>query len=227
MASPQTQKPNFKKASSLGFVEVGEIRDSVIILREGQMRSVIAVSSANFALKSQQEQDIIIGSFQGILNSIEFPIQILVQSRKLDLNPYIEKLENLEEKQTNDLLKIKMREYIQYIQNMLTEVNIMNKDFFVIVGYEPIKLKEDLFGRFFRSLNPSMQFKQSQEKFIKNRKKLMSRTDQITGKLTSLDLKVDVLNTEQIIALLYNSYNPDTRESIRLRDVSSLDIYEE
>ena len=79
------------KNSSLNFVEVAEIRDSAIILREGQMRGVLAVSSANFALKSVQEQEIIVGTFQGILNSLDFPIQILVQSRKLDLNPYIEK----------------------------------------------------------------------------------------------------------------------------------------
>ena len=103
------------KISTLGFVEINEIRDSVIVLREGQMREVLAVSSANFALKSSQEQEIIIGTFQGVLNSLEFPIQILVQSRRLDLNPYIEKLKQLEDKQSNDLLRVKMQEYIEYI----------------------------------------------------------------------------------------------------------------
>jgi len=217
----QTQQ---QKDSTLNFVDVAEIRDGTMILREGQMRTALAVSSANFALKSSQEQEIIIGTFQGILNSLEFPIQILVQSRRLDLDPYIEKLRQLEDKQTNDLLRVKMQEYIEYIRQMLQEVNIMNKDFYVIVGYEPINLKEDVFGRFFRALNPSRYIRQKQEDFVKNRKTLMSRADQIASKFTGLDLKVDLLNTEQLIALLYNSYNPDTLESIRLRDVSSIDL---
>lgn len=212
------------KSSTLGFVEISEIRDSVIILREGQMRAVLAVSSANFALKSSEEKEMIIGTFQGVLNSLEFPIQILVQSRRLDLNPYIEKLKQLEDTQTNDLLRAKMQEYIEYIKEMLSTINIMNKDFYVIVGYEPISLKDGLFGRFFRALNPTRIIKQKQEDFIRNRKLLMSRTDKVGSSFSSLDLKVDILNTEQLIALIYNSYNPDTLESIRLRDVSSIDV---
>ena len=187
-------------------------------------RSVLAVSSANFALKSVQEQEIIIGAFQGILNSIDFPIQILVQSRRLDLTSYIEKLKNIEDNLTNDLLRVKMQEYIEYIKQMLQEVNIMNKDFYVIVGYEPISLKDGIFGRFLRALNPSRAIKQKQEDFLKNRKVMMTRTDAVASRLASLDLKVNLLNTEQLIALMYNSYNPDLLESIRLRDVSSIDI---
>ena len=213
-----------QKSSTLGFVEINEIRDSVVVLREGQMRGILAVSSANFALKSSQEQEVIIGTFQGVLNSLEFPIQILVQSRRLDLTPYIEKLKELEDKQTNDLLRVKMQEYVEYIKQMLYEVNIMNKDFYVIVGYEPISLKDGLFGRFFRALNPTRLIKQKQEDFIRDRKLLMGRVDQIAARIGGLGLKIDLLNTEQIIALLYNSYNPDTLESIRLNDISSIDI---
>ncbi len=212
------------KSSTLAFVEISEIRDSVIVLRESQMRAILAVSSANFALKSSQEQEIIIGTFQGVLNSLEFPIQILVQSRKLDLNPYIAKLKQLEDQQTNDLLRVKMQEYIEYIKEMLHEVNIMNKDFFVIIGYEPITLSEGLFGRFFRALNPTRIIKQKQEDFVRNRRTLMGKVDQMASRLSNLDLKVNLLNTEELIALMYNSYNPDTLESIRLRDVGSIDV---
>jgi hypothetical protein len=213
-----------QKQSTLGFVDVSEIRDSVLILREGQMRAVLAVSSANFALKSGKEQDIIIGTFQGVLNSLEFPVQILVQSRRLDLTTYIEKLRQIEDTQENDMLRIKMQEYIEYIKQMLNEVNIMNKDFFVIIGYEPISIKEGLFGRFFRALNPTRVIKQKQEDFIRDRKFLMSRADQMASKFAGLDLRVDLLSTEQLIALMYNSYNPDITESIKLRDVSSIDV---
>ena len=231
MASPNSTSKSLSpseskklKNSSLNFVEVAEVRDSVMILREGQMRGILAVSSANFALKSIQEQEIIVGSFQGVLNSLEFPIQILVQSRKLDLNPYIEKLKSLEDRQTNDLLRVKMQEYIEYIKQMSQEVNIMDKNFYIIIGYEPMKLSEGLFGRFARSFRPTKFIKQKQEEFLKNRKILTARVDQVSSKLGGLDLKVDMLNTEQLIALMYNSYNPDTSESIRIDKVANLDL---
>jgi hypothetical protein len=212
------------KYSTLAFVEVGEVRDSVLILREGQMRAILAVSSANFALKSNQEQESIINNFQGILNSIEFSFQILVQSRRLDLNPYLEKLKQLEDNQVNDMLRLKMQEYIEYIKQMSQEVNIMDKNFYIIVGYDPITLKQGIFGRFLRALNPTKFIKQKQDEFINNKKVLMSRVEQIMSRMGALDLKIEQINTEQIIALMYNSYNPDTTESIRLSDVSALEI---
>ena len=224
MADQQSTQNTNQKASTLGFLEVAEIRDSIIALREGQMRAVLAVSSTNFVLKNPQEQEQIIGAFQGFLNSLEFPIQILVQSRRVDLEPYIEQLRQMEDQQTNDLLRVKMQEYIEYINQILTQVNIMNKDFYVIVGYEPVSLKEGLFGRFFRALNPTRIIKQKQEDFVKNRKILMSRVDQVASRLGGLDLRIDLLNTEHLIALLYNAYNPDVQENVRLRDVSSIDI---
>ena len=226
MATPNSKPSTSKKRkySTLAFVEVAEIRDSVLVLREGQLRAVLAVSSANFALKSNQEQESIIGNFQGVLNSIDFPIQILVQSRKLDLNSYLQNLKNLEDKQTNDLLRAKMQEYSEYIRQMSAEQNIMDKNFFVIVGFEPITLKQGIFGRFLRALNPTKVIKQKQEEFVKNRKILMTRVDQISTRMGGLDLKIEMLRTEQLITLMYNSYNPDTLESIRLSDVSALDI---
>lgn len=213
-----------KSSSTLSFVEVSEVREDVMVLREGQMRAVLAISSANFALKSQQEQDIIIGTFQGLLNSLEFPIQILVQSRKLDLSRYIESLKEKEVNQQNDLLRVQMMEYIEYLEHMVDAVNIMSKNFFVIVGFEPITLKEGIFGSFFRALNPTRVIRQKQEEFIKNRGLLMQRVEQTASKFGSLGLKVSMLNTEQLIVLLYNSYNPDVADSIRLRDVASIDI---
>lgn len=214
------------KASSLGFVEVAEIRDNVLVLKDGQYRSVLAVSSANFALKSNEEQQIIVNTFQGVLNSLEFPIQILVQSRRLNLDPYIEKLRQLEDQQTNDLLRVKMQEYIEYIKELLHEVNIMKKDFYIILGYEPATFKTGFFSGFARALNPTKIIKQKNEDFLRNRKFLMGRVDQIASRFGSLDLKVDMLSTEQLIALMYNSYNPDTLDSVRIRDVGKLDVFD-
>ncbi len=219
-------KPTKKRASSstLNFLQVAEIRDSVLVLRESQMRAILGVSSTNFDLKSQQEQEMIIGTFQGILNSIDYPIQIVVQNRRVNLDSYIEKLKGLQDTQTNDLLRVKMQEYIEYIQNIIQEANIMEKNFYLVVGYDPVTLQEGIFGSFLRALNPARIVKQKQEDFLSNRRVLMTRVDDIAGKMGGLDLKVSLLNTEQLIGLMYNSYNPDTTDSIRLKDVSSIDI---
>jgi hypothetical protein len=218
--------PNKNKvvSSTLNFLQVAEIRDSVLILRESQIRAILVVSSTNFALKSQQEQEMIIGTFQGILNSLDFPIQIVVQNRRVNLDSYIEKLKTLQDTQTNDLLRVKMQEYIEYIQNIIKEANIMEKNFYIVVGYDPITLREGIFGSFLRALNPSRIVKQKQEEFLKNRKLLMSRVDEIASKMGGLDLKISLLNTDQLIALMYNCYNPDTTDSVRLRDIASIDV---
>jgi hypothetical protein len=213
-----------KNNSTIDFINIAEIRDSVIILKENEMRAVIAVSSANFALKSQEEQNQIIGAFQGILNSIDFPIQILLQSRKLDLNNYLEKLKLLEYQQKNDLLRVKMQEYIAYIEALLSEYNIMNKDFYVIVGYEPIKIKVDIITQITKLFKPVSYIKQDREQFLANRKQLMQRADNISSKLTGLDLKTELLNTEQLIALMYNSYNLDVGNYIKLSKISDMNL---
>jgi hypothetical protein len=206
--------------TTLNFLQVAEIRDSVLVLRESQMRVILAVSSTNFALKSQQEQEMI----QGILNSIDYPIQICVQNRKVNLDAYIEKLKELEDTQPNDLLRVKMQEYIEYIQNIILEANIMEKNFYLVVGYDPVTLQEGIFGSFLRALNPARIVKQEQKDFLANRKRLMTRAEDISSKLGGLDLKISMLNTEQLIALMYNCYNPDTTDSIRLKDISNIDI---
>lgn len=219
-----TPKAKSTTNTTLNFLQVSEIRDSVLVLRESQMRVILAVSSTNFALKSQQEQEMIIGTFQGILNSIDYPIQIVVQNRKVNLDAYIEKLKELEDTQPNDLLRVKMQEYIEYIQNIILEANIMEKNFYLVVGYDPVTLQEGIFGSFLRALNPSRIVKQKQEDFIHNRKQLMTRAEDISGKLGGLDLKISMLNTEQLIALMYNCYNPDTTDSIRMKDISNIEV---
>lgn len=211
-------------ASTLDFMQVEEIRDSVIVLKEQQIRAIISVSSANFALKSTKEQDTIIASFQGVLNTLEEPIQILVQSRKLDLTNYIDKLKHLEDEQVNDLLKLKMQEYITYIQQMIQQINIMSKQFYVIVGFEPIEIKTDTLSRLQRVLSPAKYVKQDEEKFKHNRGIVMNKAENLSSKLRQLELNVRILKTEELIGLMYNSYNPDTLESVRINDISALDL---
>lgn len=217
-------KDGLKDVSSIDFLKVAEIRDGVLVMPNGAMRMVLSVSSANFALKSIKEQDIIIGTFQGVLNSIDQPLQILAQSRKLDLTNYIEKLKRLEDAQQNDLLKIKMQEYIIYIQQMIQQINIMSKQFFVIVGFEPENFKKELVGGLFKNFNTVKYIREEENIFREHRQLLASRTENIANQLRTMDLKVNLLKTDQLIALMYNCYNPDTLESIRINDIDALDL---
>src|SRR3989338_7127112 len=119
------------------FVPIKEVRDGVVILKDGGMRAILLCSSMNFALKSDDERNAILLQFQDFLNSLDFSIEILLQSRRLDIRPYIALLEEQEKAQTNNLMKIQVREYIEFIKNFTENTNIMTKHFFIIVPYAP------------------------------------------------------------------------------------------
>jgi type IV secretory pathway VirB4 component len=117
------------------FVPIKEVRDGVVILKDGGMRGVLMTSSLNFALKSSDEQEAIIMQFQNMLNSINFSIQIFMESRRLDIRPYISLLEQRQKEQVGDLLKVQTKEYIEFIKSFTESTNIMTKTFFIVVPY--------------------------------------------------------------------------------------------
>lgn len=119
------------------FVPIKEVRDGVVILKDGSMRAVLLASSINFALKSQDEQQSILYQFQNFLNSINFSVQIFVQSRRLDIGPYINLLEDRIKFQSSELMKTQTREYMDFIRNLTESVNIMTKSFFIVIPYTP------------------------------------------------------------------------------------------
>src|ERR1035437_5481300 len=119
------------------FVPIKEIRDGVVILKDGSMRSILLASSINFALKSADEQQAVLMQFQDFLNALDFSVQIFIQSRRLDIRPYIALLEQRYKEQATDLMKLQTREYIEFIKNFTESVSIMTKSFFVIVPYLP------------------------------------------------------------------------------------------
>ena len=217
-------KNTAQSVSTIDFMKIAEIRDGVLVLQTGEMRMILSVSSANFALKSIKEQDILIGTYQGVLNSLDGSIQILVQSRKLDLTNYIEKLKRLEDVQENDLLKVKMQEYIIYIQQMIQQINIMSKQFYVIVGYEVDKISNDVLGGVFKQFNSVKYIREEEDAFRTHKAALAARTETVASQMRTLELKVNLLKTDQLIALMYNCYNPDTLESIRINDIDALDL---
>jgi hypothetical protein len=135
MTHKKTMAP--KQSTTQDFIPIQEIRDGVIILKNGGMRAVILASSLNFALKSQDEQSSILMQFQNFVNSLDFSIQIFVQSKKLDIRPYIALLEDRYKEQVTELMKIQVREYIEFIKTFVESTNIMSKSFFVVIPYDP------------------------------------------------------------------------------------------
>src|SRR3989338_6299018 len=131
--------------ASQDFVKIKEIRDGIVILKDGGLRAILMCSSINFALKSEDNQAAIISQFQNFLNSLDFSVQIVVQSRRFDVRPYIATLEEREKGQKNELLKLQTREYIGFIKKFTENTNIMNKSFFVIVPYSAAILQITLF----------------------------------------------------------------------------------
>ena len=126
-----------KQQTTQEFIPIQEVRDGVVILKNGGMRSVVLATSLNFALKSGDEQGAILSEFQNFVNSLDFSIQIFVQSKKLDIRPYLALLEDRYKEQTTDLMKIQVREYVEFVRSFVESTNIMTKSFFVVVPYDP------------------------------------------------------------------------------------------
>lgn len=206
--------------SSQDFIPIKEIREGVVVLKDGSLRGVIMTSSVNFALKSADEQNAIIYQFQNFLNSINFSIQIFSQSRRLDIRPYITLLEKVQKSQENELLRVQTKEYIEFIKKFTSSVNIMKKSFFIVVSYTPaiIQGKSSLFSFFGGGKESS---KQKTENFEENRTQLLQRMEVVIAGLTRLGVRAVPLKTEELVELYYKLFNPgDTEKPINLMQVA-------
>jgi type IV secretory pathway VirB4 component len=200
------------------FVPIKEIRQGVIILKDDSMRAIVMASSLNFALKSADEQQSIIMQFQNFLNSLDFTVQIFIQSRKLDIRPYIALLEGRLTEQMSDLLKIQTREYIAFIKNFTENSNIMTKSFFVVVPYSPASLTAggvtDVFSK--RKTSAESAEKKIAD-FEEHRSQLEQRVSVVTQGLVRCGIRTVELGTEEIVELFYKIFNPgDTEKPIPL-----------
>jgi hypothetical protein len=212
-------------ASTLKYVDVEEIKDGVIVLKNGALRSVLAVSSINFDLKATDEQDAIIGQYQNFLNSLDFPTQIIISSRKLDIKPYLEFLKNKEGQITNELLRLQISEYMNFIKNLAEVSNIMSKFFYIIVPFSPVETKEGgLFHKLTSIFNPRQAVLEKRENFETFENQLWQRVDHVVAGLSGIGVKVVPLNTEEVIELLYNSYNPSLYTKSMSKGTSQLDL---
>ncbi|MFA5933998.1 MAG: hypothetical protein WC795_02135 [Candidatus Paceibacterota bacterium] len=198
------------------FVPIKQVRDGFLVLKNGDMRAVLLASSVNLSLKSEDEQHAIISQFQAFLNSLEFSTQIVVQSRRLDIRPYLILLENRMREQLEPLLKIQTREYIEFIRNFTETNSIMTKNFFIVVPYSGASASIVPSGIF--SSKPQVS-KEDEEKvaFEEKRTQLEQRMSVIEQGLSRIGVRTFQLGTEELVELFYKVFNPgETSQSAKI-----------
>lgn len=211
--------------STQKYVDVEEVRDGVIILKNGSLRAVLLVSSINFDLKATEEQDSIISQYQNFLNSLDFPMEIIVSSRKLNINPYLDYLKKKETQLTNELLSMQLAEYSNFIKNLASVSNIMSKYFYVVVPFHPVEnTKSGILDRLFGSTNSQMAVAKRRELFDTYKNQLWQRVDHVSAGLSGTGVKVTPLKTEELIELLYNSYNPSMHNNTIIKDIDKVEL---
>jgi len=218
------------KQAAQQLIPVKEIRDGIAILSDGTLRSTLIVSSLNFALKSEEEQNAIIYAYQDFLNSLDFPIQITINSRRLDITPYLEELRARRDGQKNELLRLQMNEYSNFISELVKGHNIMSKTFLVTVSFSAQQSKQTKFKDRFKLLKGRVgkkdQGRLDDATFDQYRKQLLQRVEQVAVGLRGMGLRLAPLQTQELLELLYTSLNPTTSRNQRLRNVAQLQTEE-
>ncbi|MFA5173163.1 MAG: hypothetical protein WC435_02075 [Candidatus Paceibacterota bacterium] len=208
--------------STQDFIKIENIEEDVVVLKDGGLRQIIMVSGVNLDLMSEEEKNVILNSYQRFLNSLDFPVQILVHSRKFNIDNYIKNIENLEKVEQNELLKNQIFEYKEFIKTFVKENDIMNKMFLVVVPFNPVYLVPA--GGFLSKLNfwgnkkeaaAKAKLSLDQNKKI-NFRQLKQRSDQVIDGIQSIGLRAVALNNEELLELFYNFYNPETIEKQNL-----------
>lgn len=210
------------------FLDITEIRDDSVILKDGTLRAVLLVSSINFSLKSVDEQNAIVQSYMQFLNSLDFPIQIVIQSRRMNIDNYLKRIAEHKKVMSNDLLKRQIGDYTDFVKQLVELGDIMQKRFYVVVpltpGEEGTSTGKGFFKRLGEILSPTIAGKISQKKFEKLTFDLSLRVNQIIGGLSSMSLNAVQLDTQSLIELYYTVYNPELFETQRMTDISELQI---
>ena len=207
-----------KSTAAQNFVPIKEIRDGVIILKDGTLRTILMASSVNIALKSEDEQSAILMQFQNFLNSLEFSTQIFIQSRRLDIHPYLMLLEERLREEVNDLLKIQIREYMNFIKTVAKSTNIMNKLFLIVVPYAPPKSvtapdeKKGFLNFGAKKESKPVLSKGAMDAFEEARSQLEQRAGIISQGLSRTGVRVVGLGTEELTELYYRLFNPGEAE---------------
>ena len=201
---------------SQDILKIEEIRDGVMVLKDSSLRAVMMASSLNFSLKSADEQTAVIMQYQNFLNSLDFTLQFFLESRKLNIEPYLDTLKEAEAKQTNELLKIQITEYIEFIRTFVRAANIVSKNFYIVVPFTPALFTtpreglKSVLGIFGASAQKPKTL--PQDKFDEYKNQLWQRVDSVIQGLVRTGVRAVPLNTEELIELFYSLYNPGELE---------------
>jgi len=218
-----------KKKNALPPVQqhlpLAEIKSDTVVMKDGTMRAVLMVSSINFALKNEDEQNAVISAYVSFINSLDHPLQIVIQSRELFIKPYLEKLAEKERQQNNELLRIQMADYRSFIEQLVDMGEIMSKQFFVVVPFDPLSNKKRSFwSRLGEVINPAVTIKLKEERFMKRKYDLDQRVRQVDTGLRSMGLEAVRLDTQSLIELFYSTFNPDISFSEHLPRLEQMQI---
>lgn len=229
-AQPQVNQTN--PNSTQNTLQIAEIRDGIVIMSDGSFRSVLMMRSINFDLMSPQEREGVEYAYQGFLNSLYFPVQIMVRSRKVDIRPYLEKLDKIRSEHDNMLLALLMEDYITFMDNIAMQTNIMDKQFYVVVPFIPDGLEAqkaiEASKNFMNNLMGA--FKKTEEKHVTineadleaAKAELRNRVQSVLAGLLQSGVQGLPLDTQELIELFYDTYNPDTATRQQLRNFGDL-----
>jgi len=224
MQSQQLAGKKINQSTQL-FLDIAEIKNDTVILKDGSLRAVMMVSSINFALKSEEEQEALVSGYVTFLNYLNFPIQIVIQSRRLSLDNYTKRLEDAERDLTNDLLKKQIVNYKEYIKELVELGDIMTKTFYIVIPFSPMESKDRGFwSRLSVVLSPSKVIHLKQENFDKYLHELNQRVEHVRMNISSLGLKTVRLDTQSLIELYYTAYNPAVSANQKLADMDKLRV---
>ena len=209
------------------YLDIAEIREDVVIMKDGTLRAVLLVSSINFALKSEDEQQATVQGYMQFLNSLEHPIQVVIQSRRMNIDGYMANLKQQEETIKNELLRSQIRDYMSFVQELVELGEIMQKQFFVVVPFDPSETgdkRKSFITRLSASISPAKLLKLNAKQFTDRKATLTQRVANVSSGLQSMGLQVAMLDTQSLIELYYTCYNPQVLDTQKLVDTSKLQV---
>ncbi len=213
--------------NSLDLVDIKEINGNVVVMKDGSLRQIAMIAGVNFALKSEEEQTLIVQAYQNFLNSVDFPLQIIIHSRKVNIDAYLQNLLHRKENESSPLLQSQIDEYVSFIREFIEKNAIMEKTFLIVVPFYPTggamsgtkKAASGMFSSLLGSKKPTIEpgatlspTDETSHAFKENVEQLSQRTGQIVSGITSIGLDASILEGQELVELFYNFYNPQTIE---------------
>lgn len=230
-AQPQVAKPPINPNSTQNSLQIAAIRDGIVIMRDGSFRAVVMAKSINFDLMSPAEQESVEYAYQSFLNSLYFDIQIFMRSRKIDMTPYLDRLNKQRHEIDNMLLGMLMEDYMYFIDDLVQQTNIMSKQFYIVVPYfsqlnagQAVKSSAGLMGGLFGGGNNKNKVSIDESLLEKAKTELKNRVQSIMNGLLQIGVQSMPLDTQELIELYYNAYNPDTATRQTLNNMNNLNV---